>query len=167
MLDQCPDDGAPPSDLCFRGSSLVALLPGEWEGGPLVEWPRPTVPPDELSGADVEHVAGPAVQDAAAGLGAVAPSALFQALERDHAHATPCRAGDDADKPSILRKHALEARYDVSQLGVVPRKQIVEDMARRRGREPPTPAAESPAPAPARRRRGGRRHRRDEPESKD
>lgn len=166
MLDQCPDDGAPPSDLCFRGSSLVALLPGEWEGGPLVEWPRPTVPPDELSGADVEHVAGPAVQDAAAGLGAVAPSALFQALERDHAHATPARDGDDADKPSILRKHALEARYDVSQLGVVPKKQIVEDMERRRGREP-APTPESPAPPPARRRRGGRRHRRDEPESKD
>ena len=164
MLDQCPDDGAPLSDLCFRGSSLVALLPGEWEGGPLVEWPRPTVPPDELSGADVEHVAGPAVQDAAAGLGAVAPSALFQALERDHAHATPARDGDDADKPSILRKHALEARYDVSQLGVVPKKQIVEDMERRRKGEEPAPM---PAPAPARRRRGGRRHRRDEPESKD
>ena len=165
MLDQCPDDGAPLSDLCFRGSSLVALLPGEWEGGPLVEWPRPTVPPDELSGADVEHVAGPAVQDAAAGLGAVAPSALFQALERDHAHATPARDGDDADKPSILRKHALEARYDVSQLGVVPKKQIVEDMARRRGAPAPAPAAESPAPAPARRRRGGRRHRRDAPDA--
>ena len=76
------------------------------------------------------------------------------------------RDGDDADKPSILRKHALEARYDVSQLGVVPKKQIVEDMERRRGREP-APTPESPAPPPARRRRGGRRHRRDEPESKD
>ena len=74
------------------------------------------------------------------------------------------RAGDDADKPSILRKHALEARYDVSQLGVVPKKQIVEDMERRRKGEEPAPM---PAPAPARRRRGGRRHRRDEPESKD
>jgi len=138
-------------------------VPGD--DGPLIEWPRPTPPPDELSGADVEHVAGPAVQAAAAGLGAVAPSALFQALERDHAHATPCRAGDDADKPSILRKHALEARYDVSQLGVVPKKQIVEDMERRRKGEEPAPM---PAPAPAaRRRRGGRRHRRDDPESKD
>jgi len=117
-------------------------------------------------------VAGPAVQDAAAGLGAVAPSALFQALERDHAHATPCRAGEDADKPSILRKHALEARYDVSQLGVVPKKQIVEDMARRRaaaaGDDPPPAPAAAAEPAPAAcRRRGGRRHRRDDPESKD
>ena len=155
-------EGAPPSDLCFRGSSLVALVPGD--DGPLIEWSEPTAPPDELSGADVEHVVGPAVQDAAARLGAVAPSALFQALERDHAHATPCRAGDDADKPSILRKHALEARYDVSQLGVVPKKQIVEDMERRRKGEEPAPM---PAPAPARRRRGGRRHRRDDPESKD
>ena len=89
----------------------------------------------------------------------------IRALERDHAHATPCRAGEDADKPSILRKHALEARYDVSQLGVVPKKQIVEDMERRRKGEEPAPM---PAPAPAaRRRRGGRRHRRDEPESKE
>ena len=168
-LGQTPDDGAPPSDLCFRGSSLVALLPGEpgeCHGGPLVEWPAPTVPPpDPMFFADTESVVGPAVQDAAAGLGAVAPSALFQALERDHAHATPCRAGEDADKPSILRKHALEARYDVSQLGVVPKKQIVEDMERRRKGEEPAPM---PAPAPAaRRRRGGRRHRRDDPESKD
>ena len=170
ILQQHPDTGEPPSDLCFRGSSLVALVPGD--DGPVLEWPEPTAPPNEDGFmARNEHVVGPAVQDGpappAASLGAVAPSALFQALERDHAHATPARDGDDADKPSILRKHALEARYDVSQLGVVPKKQIVEDMARRRGREPPTPAAESPAPAPARRRRGGRRHRRDEPESKD
>ncbi len=175
-LGQTPDDGAPPSDLCFRGSSLVALLPGEpgeCHGGPLVEWPAPTVPPpDPMFFADTESVVGPAVQDAAAGLGAVAPSALFQALERDHAHATPCRAGEDADKPSILRKHALEARYDVSQLGVVPKKQIVEDMARRRaaaaGDDPPPAPAAAAEPAPAAcRRRGGRRHRRDDPESKD
>ena len=126
--------------------------------------------------AGSEHGAGPAGQAGpappAASLGAVAPSALFQALERDHAHATPCRAGEDADKPSILRKHALEARYDVSQLGVVPKKQIVEDMERRRaaaaGDDPPPAPAAAAEPAPAaRRRRGGRRHRRDDPESKD
>ncbi len=150
----------PPSDLCFRGSSLVALVPGDI--GPVLEWPEPAPPNEDGFSARIDHM--PAVLAAAAGLGAVAPSALFQALERDHAHATPCRAGDDADKPSILRKHALEARYDVSQLGVVPKKQIVEDMERRRKGEEPAPM---PAPAPARRRRGGRRHRRDEPESKD
>ncbi len=168
ILQQHPDTGEPPSDLCFRGSSLVALVPGD--DGPVLEWPEPTAPPNEDGFmARNEHVVGPAVQDGpappAASLGAVAPSALFQALERDHAHATPARDGDDADKPSILRKHALEARYDVSQLGVVPKKQIVEDMARRRGAPAPAPAAESPAPAPARRRRGGRRHRRDAPDA--
>ena len=150
----------PPSDLCFRGSSLVALVPGDI--GPVLEWPEPAPPNEDGFSARIDHM--PAVLAAAAGLGAVAPSALFQALERDHAHATPCRAGDDADKPSILRKHALEARYDVSQLGVVPKKQIVEDMERRRKGEEPAPM---PAPAPGRRRRGGRRHRRDDPESKD
>ena len=158
----------PPSDLCFRGSSLVALVPGDI--GPVLAWPEPAPPNEDGFSARIDHM--PAVLAAAAGLGAVAPSALFQALERDHAHATPARDGDDADKPSILRKHALEARYDVSQLGVVPKKQIVEDMARRRaaaaGDDPPPAPAPAADPAPAaRRRRGGRRHRRDEPESKE
>ena len=144
MLDQHPDDGEPPSDLCFRGSSLVALLPGEWEGGPLVEWPRPTVPPDELSGADVEHVAGPAVQDAAAGLGAVAPSALFQALERDHAHATPARDGDDADKPSILR-NTPPRRATTSRSWEWSRKnRSSRTWSGGRARNAPAPAAECP-----------------------
>ena len=169
-LEQHPspdEELEPPSDLCFRGSSLVALVPGDI--GPLLEWPEPAPPNEDGFSAHIDHM--PAVLAAAAGLGPVAPSALFQALERDHAHATPCRAGDDADKPSILRKHALEARYDVSQLGVVPKKQIVEDMARRRaaaaGDDPPPAPAPAADPAPAaRRRRGGRRHRRDE-ESKE
>jgi len=159
---------APPSDLCFRAGRLLALVATEEmlvecqlghadpsEGGPPLG--------NKLVLVSTYFDTAP-VRAAAAGLGAVAPSALFQALERDHAHATPCRAGDNADKPSILRKHALEARYDVSQLGVVPKKQIVEDMERRRKGEEPAPM---PAPAPARRRRGGRRHRRDDPESKD
>ena len=160
---------APPSDLCFRAGRLLALVATEEM---LVECQLGPADPSEGGpplGAKLVLVSTyfdtAPVRAAAAGLGAVAPSALFQALERDHAHATPCRAGDDADKPSILRKHALEARYDVSQLGVVPKKQIVEDMERRRKGEEPAPMS-APAPA-ARRRRGGRRHRRDDPESKD
>ena len=160
---------APPSDLCFRAGRLLALVATEEM---LVECQLGPADPSEGGpplGAKLVLVSTyfdtAPVRAAAAGLGAVAPSALFQALERDHAHATPARDGDDADKPSILRKHALEARYDVSQLGVVPKKQIVEDMARRRGAPAPAPAAESPAPAPARRRRGGRRHRRDAPDA--
>ena len=155
MLDQCPDDGAPPSASLPR---FVARGPArEWEGGP----PRRVAEADgaayELSGADVPGP--PAVQDAAV-MGAVARRPL-PALERDHAH--DAGRGATADKPSIQASRRKAAT--TSQLGVVP-KQIVEDMERRRGREP-APTPESPAPPPARRRRGGRRHRRDEPESKD
>jgi WD40 repeat protein len=117
---------APPSDLCFRGSTIVALVPTEV----LVEYARTT------NGYYLAHEAAAPTCLAAADLGPVAPSALFQALERNHDHLT---TPDDVNAPAILKKHALEARYDVSQLGVVPKKQIVEDMARRRGSPAPEP----------------------------
>lgn len=116
---------APPSDLCFRGSTLVALVAAD---AVLVEFVR------GADGYALTNVAAAPVRAASAGLGPVAPSALFQALERNHDHLT---TPDDVNAPAILKKHALEARYDVSQLGVVPKKQIVEDMDRRRGSPAP------------------------------
>ena len=122
---------------------------------------EPTVP--LMNCPALTRRAGPAVQDAAAGW---APSPRRPSSRRSSAttrtRRRPGTATTRTSRPSCASR--LEARYDVSQLGVVPKKQIVEDMERRRKGEEPAPM---PAPAPARRRRGGRRHRRDEPESKD
>ena len=139
---------------CFRGSSLVALCPGttappQWPSRRRRRWTSARRTRGRAGGAGCRR-----------GPGRRRPVGPLPALERDHAHATPPgrrRRGQAV----ILRKHALEARYDVSQLGGAPNS---------RGHGRGAGRARAGPESPARHQRGGGAAagpRRDEPESKD
>lgn len=102
---------APPADLCFRGETLCALVPGRvlcaFERGADGAWAPAAAP-----------VVGAAVAAAAAPLGQVAPSGLFLALDRKHDHQTGPVLDDGlaAAPPAVLKKHQLESHFDPSRI---------------------------------------------------
>ena len=104
---------APPVDVCFHGTRLLALVQRADEAGGLLcdfEPAGATFVP-----AAAKSAAATALEAAAAAargaLGPVAASAFLQAVEeRTHANMLENSNG----KPSILKKHALDTKFDSS-----------------------------------------------------